>query len=162
MSDESTTGGPPGPLQWGQINRLATTARMVAGLAHELNNSLQVVSGLVELLGDRLDLPADAVGRIQKIGAQADKATSAIRQVLTYTRELGPETGNVNLGEVVEQALTLRRYHLGRSGISASIAVPEQPVVLRADHRALLQILLNLLLNAEDALAQQPLRQLHV
>src|SRR6185503_17186328 len=93
-----------------QINRLATAARMVAGLAHELNNSLQVVSGLVELLGDRTDLPAEALARIQKIGVQADKATSAIRQVVTYTRELGEETAAVNLAALAEQTLALRRY----------------------------------------------------
>ena len=65
-----------------RINRVATSARMVAALAHELNNSLQVVSGLVELIGDREDIPPDAQARIAKIGSQADKATMAVRQVL--------------------------------------------------------------------------------
>ena len=63
---------------------------MVASLAHELNNSLQVVSGLVELLGDRTDLPAEALARIQKIGGQADKATAAIRQVVDLHARDGP------------------------------------------------------------------------
>ncbi len=76
-------------------------ARLVAGLAHELNNTLQVVSGLVELLADRPDLPPDAVARLQKIGGQADKATTAIRQVLGYTREtVGSDAGVVDLAAV--------------------------------------------------------------
>jgi two-component system NtrC family sensor kinase len=150
------------PAQLRQINRLATAARMVAGLAHELNNSLQVVSGLVELLGDRGDMPADAVARIQKIGGQAEKATAAIRQVVTYTRELGQEIGAVNVSALADQALALRRYNLGRAGIVAASDLPPGPVTITADARAVLQVLLNLILNAEEALANQPQRQLRI
>jgi signal transduction histidine kinase len=145
-----------------QINRLATAARMVASLAHELNNSLQVVSGLVELLGDRTDVPAEALARIQKIGGQADKATAAIRQVIAYTRELGQETGAVNLSALAEQALALRRYNLGRAGITVTADLPPEPVIITGDGRAVLQVLLNLVLNAEEALANHPQRQLRI
>lgn len=155
---------PPGlqPAQLRQINRLATAARMVAGLAHELNNSLQVVSGLVELLGDRADIPADAIVRIRKIGGQAEKASGAIRQVVDYTREAGQQRGAVNLPALAEQALALRRYNLGRAGITATADLPSLPVTIAGDDRAVLQVLLNLVLNAEEALAKQPERQLRI
>jgi C4-dicarboxylate-specific signal transduction histidine kinase len=163
MADESwTAAGPLSPARLAQINRLATAARMVAGLAHELNNSLQVVSGLVELLSDRADIPADATGRIQRIGGQAEKATTAIRQVLGYTREFGPATTTVNLASAVEQALALRRYHLGRAGIAVTVDAPPVPVAVAGDDRSVLQVLLNLAINAEDALAQHPVRELRV
>ena len=150
------------PAQLRRINRLATAARMVAGLAHELNNSLQVVSGLVELLGDRDDIPADALGRIAKIGGQADKATHAVRQVLTYTREFSPDSSAVNLGALADQALALRKYNLGRAGIGVTTSASSPAVMMTGDDRAMLQVLLNLILNAEEALAQQPVRELSV
>jgi signal transduction histidine kinase len=75
------------PARLTRMNRLATEARLVAGLAHELNNSLQVVGGLVELLATRTDLPSDAVARLEKVSGQTDKVTSAIRRVVTYSRE---------------------------------------------------------------------------
>jgi signal transduction histidine kinase len=150
------------PAQLRQINRLATAARMVAGLAHELNNSLQVVSGLVDLLGDRADIPADAVARIQKIGGQAEKASEAIRQVVNYTREMGHTAGRVNLPALTEQALALRRYNLGRAGITATADLPSTPATIMGDDRAILQILVNLVLNAEEALANQPQRLLRI
>ena len=155
---------PPGlqPAQLRQINRLATAARMVASLAHELNNSLQVVSGLVELLGDRADIPADAIARIRKIGGQADKAGGAIRQVVNYTREAGERAGTVDLSALAEQVLALRRYNLGRAGITATAELPSSPVTITGDDRAVLQVLLNLVLNAEEALAKQPARQLRI
>ena len=112
-----------------RLNRLATMARLVAGLAHELNNTLQVVSGLVELLADRSDLPPDAVARLQKIGSQADKATTAIRQVLGYTREgTGSDSGVVDITHVVDQVLALRRYQLGRLGIAVSVGFALLPI----------------------------------
>ena len=150
------------PAQLRQINRLATAARMVAGLAHELNNSLQVVSGLAQLLGDRTDIPADALVRIQKIGGQADKAGGAVRQVVNYTREAAPVVGAVNLPALIEQVLALRRYNLGRAGIAATVAVPSTAVTIAGDDRAVLQVLLNLVLNAEEALVQQSARQLRI
>jgi two-component system NtrC family sensor kinase len=162
MADGRDTLSGLDPAQLRQINRLATAARMVAGLAHELNNSLQVVSGLVELLGDRGDMPDDAVARIQKIGGQAEKATAAIRQVVTYTRELGQDIGAVNVSALADQALALRRYNLGRAGIVAASDLPPEPVTITADGRAVLQVLLNLVLNAEEALANQPERQLRI
>jgi signal transduction histidine kinase len=162
MADEFTSPAGLDLAQLRQINRLATAARMVASLAHELNNSLQIVSGLVELLGDRTDVPADALARIQKIGGQADKATAAIRQVVTYTREPGQEIGAVNLSVLAEQTLALRRYNLGRAGILATADLPPEPIFITGDRRAVLQVLLNLVLNAEEALANQPQRQLQI
>ena len=52
---EGDTSGPLSPEQLAQINRLATVARFVSSLAHELNNSLQVMGGLIELLAERDD-----------------------------------------------------------------------------------------------------------
>ena len=145
-----------------RINRVATSARMVAALAHELNNSLQVVSGLVELIGDREDIPPDAQARIAKIGSQADKATLAVRQVLTYTRETASETSQVSVGALVDRVVALRRYNLGRAGASVTVAPLAQPVMLAGDERVMQQVLLNLVLNAEEALLQQPTRELRV
>jgi signal transduction histidine kinase len=162
MADDVNAAAGLGPAQLRQINRLATAARMVAGLTHELNNSLQVVSGLVELLGDRVDIPPDAVGRIQKIGGQAEKASGAIRQVLTYTREGGPQTGSLHLAPLVEHALALRRYNLGRAGITVTTDLSGASATFAGDGADVLQVLLNLVLNAEEALANQPIRQLRI
>jgi signal transduction histidine kinase len=147
-----------------RLNRLATMARLVAGLAHELNNTLQVVSGLVELLADRSDLPPDAVARLQKIGSQADKATTAIRQVLGYTREgTGSDSGVVDITHVVDQVLALRRYQLGRLGIAVSVDRPQiVNCQVRGDERQLAQALLNLVMNAEEALSDHAERRLRI
>ena len=151
-------------IQLARLNRLATMARLVAGLAHELNNTLQVVSGLVELLADRPDLPPDAVARLQKIGGQADKATTAIRQVLGYTRETaGSDAGVVDMAAVIDQVLALRRYQLGRLGITVSVDRPQTlNCQVRGDERQLAQALLNLVMNVEEALSGHAERRLRI
>lgn len=146
-----------------QLNRLTTIARLVAGLAHELNNSLQVISGLVELLAERDDLPHDAALRIQKIGGQADRATAVIRQVLAHVRDAGGGAGPVDLAPVVERALSLRQYQLGRAGVTSQFdRVPEERCVVWGDERQLQQVVINLLVNAEEALAGEPQRLLRL
>lgn len=149
--------------QLARINRLATVARFVSGLAHELNNSLQVMGGLVELLADRADLPADALVRIQKIGMQADRASEGIRQVLAFAREPAGERGAADLADVIDRSLALRRYQLGRQGITVEWQRPGGlPVRVAGEHRMLQQAMLNLLANAEEALAGEAQRRLHL
>jgi signal transduction histidine kinase len=154
---------PADPARLTRINRLATEARLVAGLAHELNNSLQVVGGLVELLATRTDLPSDAVARLEKVSGQTDRATSAIRRVVGYSRERPAELALVDLGGVVDQALALRQYQLGRLGVAAMVdRGPNGDHRVRADERQLTQAVLNLVLNAEEALAAVGSRRLQM
>jgi len=134
-----------------RINRLTTIARFVSGVAHEMNNALQVISGLVELLADRTDLPSDAAVRIQKIGGQTDRASAVIRQLLTFVRDPGVD-GALDLGTVVESALALRRYQLGRVGIAVVWTRPAERFRVKGNERALEQLVVNLLMNAEEAL----------
>ena len=151
------------PEQLARINRVATIARFVAGLAHEMNNSLQIIGGLVELLGDRADLPADAALRVGKVGAQADRAGAAIRQVLAFVRDPGGDRRTVDLGAIVDRALALRRYQLGRAGVSVTWTRDgDGRLSVRGDERQLQQLVLNLLINVEEALAGQQDPRLHI
>jgi two-component system sensor kinase FixL len=160
--------GAPHPVtltttQLTQVNRLTTIARFVSGLAHELNNSLQVMSGLVELLADRGDLPADAAVRVQKIGGQADRASTVIRQVLGFVREAGGARMALDLAAATDRAVALRRYQLGRSGVSLRWErVPGQTFRVQGVESQLQQVVINLLVNAEEALADQTERRLDV
>jgi C4-dicarboxylate-specific signal transduction histidine kinase len=148
--------------QLARINRTATVARFVSSLAHELNNSLQVMSGLVELLVERNDLPPDVHARIESIGAQADRASDRIRQVASYVREPGVAEERVDLGVLVERALALRSYELARSGIDVQWASPGGAWAVRGSARELRQAVLNLLANAQEALADSASRVLRV
>ena len=149
--------------QLAQINRLTTVARFVSGLAHEMNNSLQVIGGLVELLVDRGDLPAGAAVRVGKIAAQTERASTAIRQVLAFVRDPGGDRRAADLGAIVESALALRQYQLARAGIAVAWSRQAgERLPVRGDERQLRQLVLNLLVNAEEALAGAAERRIDI
>jgi two-component system C4-dicarboxylate transport sensor histidine kinase DctB len=118
------------------------------------------MGGLAELLADRADIPADAAARIQRIGGQADRASGVIRQVLAFVRDPGGDGGAVDVGVVVERALALRRYQLGRAGVAVAWdRQPREHYRVSGQERALEQVVLNLLVNAEEALDGQAERR---
>jgi signal transduction histidine kinase len=162
MAEGDTTVVPLTPEQLAQINRLATVARFVSALAHELNNSLQVMGGLIELLAERDDLPQDALLRIERIGAHADQAGGTIRQVVSYVRAPAEPRARVDLGAVVDRALTLRSYELERAGIRTVRPASALRFPVRGNARDLEQAVLNLLANAQEAIAGADTRELHI
>jgi signal transduction histidine kinase len=121
-------------------------------VAHELNNSLQVIGGLVELLGMRADLNKDVQDKIQKIGAQAVRSAGMIRDFVAFARRDDVVT-RVDVNRALERALGLRRYHLARARIDLTIDPSPGPLVVAADSQQLTQVLLNLLINAEEAVS---------
>lgn len=146
-----------------RLNRQATIAGLLAGLAHEMNNSLQVIGGSIELLTDREDLSAGAVQRMKRIGEQAERAAAAVRAVLAYARHPGDVSGTPDVALVTEQMVALRRYSLGRAGIAIAIEHDgDRPFRVRGDERLLQQAVLNLIVNAEEALAGSPDRRLRM
>jgi signal transduction histidine kinase len=162
MAEGDTTIVPLAPEQLAQINRLATVARFVSALAHELNNSLQVMGGLIELLAERDDLPQDALLRIERIGAHADQAGGTIKQVVSYVRAPAETHARVHLDAIVDRALTLRSYELERAGIRTVLEASAERFVVRGSARDLEQAVLNLLANAQEAIAAADTRELRI
>jgi signal transduction histidine kinase len=145
------------------VNRATTTGLVLPNVAHELNNALQVIGGLVELLSMRADLPQDAKDKIGRIGAQSGRATELIRELVTFARRDDAGLAQVDLAKLVDRALAFRRYHLARARIAVHVA-GAQPgeVLVRADGSSLLQILLNLIINGEQALTGRAGAEIHV
>ena len=153
---------PLSPEQLAQINRVATVARFVSALAHELNNSLQVMGGLIELLADRDDLPQDALLRIERIGAHADQAGGKIKQVVSYVRAPAEPHSRVNLAAIVDRALALRSYELERAGIRTVREATAGRFTVHGSARDLEQAVLNLLANAQEAIVAAETRELTI
>jgi two-component system sensor histidine kinase DctS len=136
------------------LNRMTTVGQVLPNVAHELNNALQIIGGMVEMLAAREGLPADVTDKIGRIGAQAGRATELLRELVTFARRDNAGTALVDVSKVVERALGFRRYHLGRARITAVVeAPPPGEAMARLDGAFLQQIVLNLLINAEHSLA---------
>jgi C4-dicarboxylate-specific signal transduction histidine kinase len=145
------------------INRMTTVGHVLPSVAHELNNSLQVIGGLVELLTMRAELGRDVHDKVQKIGQQAAKSAGMLREFVAFARR-DDAMARVDLGKAIDRALALRRYHLARARIEAAIAdpAPPGPLLVNADSQHVVQVLLNLLINAEESLAGQDRREVRI
>ncbi len=134
-----------------QAGKLSAVGQLVSGVAHELNNPLSVVIGYGQLLLSR-GVPDDARRPIEAIVAQGARMAKIIQSLLLFSRQRKPERRPVDMGEVVRQILTLRETQLAVSGIRVETDFATDVARAEGDSHQLQQVVLNLILNAEQAI----------
>ncbi len=135
------------------LNRAATAARLLSGVVHDVNNALQVISGTVELLSTRPDLPPTMAPSLERLGRQTARAAIVLADVQQFTRGSVTDIGRVNLREVAEHSLALRAFSIKRANLTSRLQASEtQQFYVQGNRAQLQQALLNLIMNAEQAL----------
>ena len=145
----------PGREDLVTLNRAAMVARLVSGVFHELNNHLLVISGTTELTQDITGLPEPVAKGLARIQGASARATAAVSEVMRFTRARSePATSSVNMRDLVSHALALRAYAFSKAKLTTSFESPKDGRTKVKGNAGLLeQAVLNLLVNAEQALA---------
>ena len=135
-----------------QASKLAAVGQLAAGVAHEVNNPLAVVVGQAQLLRLKTSDPG-VLDKADKILKSAMRAAGVIKELQTFVQVRPSEQSSVDLAEVVDRALALREHALRTAGIQVfKEVVPDLPRV-SGDAQQLEQAVVNLLVNAAQALA---------
>jgi two-component system NtrC family sensor kinase len=138
-----------------QSEKLAAVGQLVSGVAHELNNPLTSIAGLSELLLEQKELGGKDRGHLRVIHEQADRAGRIVRNLLTFARKGTAERVAVDLNDVIQRTLLLMSYDLQLKSVTIEKDLPPLPAVL-GDRHALQQVVINLLNNAAQAVAENP------
>ena len=136
-----------------QADKLSALGEMLSGVAHELNNPLTAVLGFSELLHQTVSEPK-AKANLEKIYREALRMRRIVQNLLSFARQRKPERVLVNLNEVVQNTLELKVYDLRLKNIQVRSRLEENLPHILADPHQLQQVLLNLIINAEQAMAE--------
>jgi PAS domain S-box-containing protein len=137
-----------------QAEKLAAMGQMLAGVAHELNNPLTAILGASELLRERQGVDDNTKRQLEMTHRQARRAARIVQNLLEFSRPASPQKKTLDLNVVIDRTLQLQDHSLRRNNVEVEFqAVPGLPPIV-GDANQLIQIFLNLISNAEQAIRE--------
>jgi two-component system NtrC family sensor kinase len=153
-----------------QAEKLSAIGQLVAGVAHELNNPLTSVIGYAQLVADELSHPEEAGARVseqvtqdvRRIAEESERAARIVRNLLAFARRQAAERAPQDVADLAARVLSLRTYEFRLNSIEIETDFASGLPEVLADPSQLQQALLNLVLNAEQAMRGREPRRLRV
>jgi len=136
-----------------QSERLAAMGQMIGGFAHELNNPLTSILGMAELLQEG-GVTESGRKQVMILHQQARRAAEIVQNLQYFARPPAPGRSQVNLNELVQRTVQMQAYPLRKSNITVDFLPETALPAIVADPNQLMQVFLNLLLNAEQAIRE--------
>jgi two-component system cell cycle sensor histidine kinase/response regulator CckA len=137
--------------QFRQAHKMEAVGRLAGGVAHDFNNLLSAINGFTDMARDQLDPDHPAVEDLEQVRLAADRAAALTRQLLAFGRKQILRIRVMDLNETLRDMLPMLR-RLVDDSIEISMLLPATAMNIKADPNQIQQILLNLVVNARDAM----------
>jgi PAS domain S-box-containing protein len=137
--------------QFRQSQKLEAVGQLAGGVAHDFNNILTIIDGHVSLLLGDADRTAGDRAALSEISDAVGRAAGLTRQLLAFSRKQVLQTANVDMDAIVANMMRLLQRVLGEH-VSLSVEPSAAPAFVRADPSMMEQVILNLAINARDAM----------
>jgi PAS domain S-box-containing protein len=138
--------------QMSQTEKLTSLGLLAAGVAHEVNTPLAVISNYIQMLGKQMPDGDPRQAIIEKIVKQTFRASEIVNNLLNFSRTSATEVVDIDVNRVVEETLSLVAHPLKTSQIQVVRQLGETLPAVRGSANKLQQVFLNLFLNARDAM----------
>lgn len=137
-----------------QAEKLAAMGQMLAGVAHELNNPLTAILGVTELVREREGLDDSMKRQLDLTHRQARRAARIVQNLLEFSRPASPQKKPIDLNSIIERTLQLHEHSLRRNQVAVDFSPRTDLPAIVGDANQLIQVLLNLITNAEQAIRE--------
>jgi len=138
--------------QLSQSEKMASLGQLAAGVAHEINNPLTGVLFYASLLLERDDIDVTMREDLGYILEDANRCKEIVKSLLVYSRSSGTKKNIVQLNDIVQQSLALIRDQKKFRNIKIERNLSDEMMLINADTSKLNQVLINLVINAADAM----------
>jgi len=135
-----------------QSDRLASVGQLAAGIAHDFNNMLQAISGLAQLIHGDDELPSSVIEKAKGISRQGQRGARLIRQILDFSRTSVNERRPLRFELIIKETVRMLEQILSEE-VRISTEIEPGEFVVEADPTQVQQVLMNLAVNARDAIS---------
>jgi two-component system, NtrC family, sensor kinase len=137
-----------------QADRLSSIGILAAGVAHEVNTPLAVISSYAQMLAKQLQSDPGQSKILQKITSQTFRASEIINSLLSFSRTSSREFERIDLNQTLRDTVTLLEPQLRTAGVEVETGLDPEAAPVWGNAGKLQQVFLNLVLNARDAMPQ--------
>jgi PAS domain S-box-containing protein len=138
--------------QLSQADKLSSIGLLAAGVAHEVNTPLAVISSYTQMLGKQLQGDPQKSGLLEKITRQTFRASEIVNNLLNFSRTSGSEIGDVDVNKVIADTLALLEHQFKVAKVEVQNTLAPALPAIQGNPGRLQQVFLNLFLNAKDAM----------
>lgn len=136
-----------------QADKLSSIGLLAAGVAHEVNTPLAVISTYAQMLAKQISGDDPKSKLLEKIARQTFRASEIVNSLLNFSRTSPTAFEEVDLNRIVRETVTLIEHQLQKAGVSVSQHLGNDLPAVKGNPGKLQQVFLNLFLNARDAMA---------